>query len=312
MEDQHNPEVARWVEDQNRLTFSYLEAIPFRAQVRDRLEQIWNYPRYSAPFRKGGRYYYYKNDGLQNQSILYTQADLNSEPVVFLDPNRLSADGTTSISTLTFSHDDKYALYGTSGGGSDWNDFYVMDAAAIKQLPDHLQYIKFSGAAWHQDGFYYSRYEAPKEGNALVKRNEFHKVYYHKVGTPQAADRLVHENKARPLRNFSAQTTEDERFLIISETEGSSSSNAFSVQDLRKPGSRLEPVISKFESQYSVVDNLGDKLVVRTSHQAPNYRLVLLDPANPDPKNWKELIPEGKDLLQSVTLVGNRLFALYL
>ncbi|CAN5904716.1 prolyl oligopeptidase family serine peptidase [soil metagenome] len=304
-------EVADWVAAQNKVTFAYLDQIPFRGKIKDRLTQIWNYPKYSAPTKKGNKYYFYKNDGLQNQSVLYEQTSLAAEPVVFLDPNKLSADGTTALTSLSFSKDHKYAAYGTASGGSDWNEFQVMEVATRKKLSDKLEWIKFSGAAWHKEGFYYSRYDAPKGGGKLAAKNEFHKVYFHKIGTPQSADKLIYEDKAHPLRYFSAQTTDDERFLLLYVSEGASENNALYVKDLRNEKAGFVPVVSTFTNEYSVVDNVGDKLLVRTTKGAPRSRLVLIDPKKPQEANWKTVVPQSENVLTDVSYIGGRIIAHY-
>lgn len=234
--------VKEWVKAQNELTFGYLEKIPFRQKIKQRLTKIWNYAKYDAPFKEGNKYYFFKNNGLQNQKVLYVQDTPKGTPEVFLDPNKLSEDGTTALSTLSFSANGDYMVYGTSGGGSDWNEFHVMETATRKKLDDSLQWIKFSGAAWYKDGFFYSRYEAPTAGSKMANKNENHKVYYHKVGTPQTEDQLVHEDKANPMRLFGAHTTEDERFLVISVSQGSSSTNALFYKDLTDENAKLKPL----------------------------------------------------------------------
>lgn len=311
LEDPDSPETEAWVKAQNEVTFAYLSGIPYRDKIRARMEKLWNYPRYSAPSKEGGNYYLYKNNGLQNQAVLYVQNTLESEPEVFLDPNKLSYDGTTSLSTVRFSKDGRYMAYGTSAGGSDWNEYFVMETATKKLLSDKLDWVKVSGLAWAKDGFYYSRYDAPKSGNKLASKNEFHRVYYHKVGTSQSQDQLVFETKEHPLRFNMASTTEDERFLIITSSQGGNN-NIFSVKDLSKLNSAFVPVVTKFTNQFGVIDNEGDKLLVRTNHGAPNYKVVLIDPKNPKPENWKTIIPESKNLLQGISTVGNRLIASYL
>ncbi|MFC5270761.1 prolyl oligopeptidase family serine peptidase [Adhaeribacter terreus] len=310
LEDQYSQETAAWVEEQNKVTFGYLEQIPFRNKIKDRLTQLWNYEKMGAPFKKGNHYYFYKNDGLQNQAVLYRQTSLNGQPEVFIDPNKLSADGTTSLSGFKFSKNNKYMAYGTSGGGSDWNTWYVMDVATKKPLEDKLEWIKFSGAAWQGDGFYYSRYDAPKD-KALSNKNEFHKIYFHKIGTPQSADKLVYEDKTKPLLNFSAQTTEDERFLLIYGSEGTSG-GTLAYKDLKDPKGKINWLVTTYESEYNVIENLGDKLLIHTNKNAPNYKIVLMDPKKPQEANWKTIVPESGNVLTGVTMVGGRIMATYL
>ena len=310
LEDDKSDETKAWVEEQNKITFDYLNKIPFREKIKNRLTEIFNYPKYGAPFRAGNKYYFFKNDGLQNQSVLYVKETLESKEEVFLDPNKFSEDGTKSLTTISFSDDGKYLVYGVSSGGSDWNEFFVMNAETKKLLSDHLKWIKFSGAAWKGNGFYYSRYPEP-QGSELSTKNEFSKVYYHKIGTKQEEDILIYEDPSKPKRGFSAQTTDDERFLIIYQTEGTSK-NAFMVKDLSDDKSKFVNIVDDFKNNYSVIDNIEDKLLVRTDYDAPNYKLVLIDPKNPSKENWTDVIPESKNVLQSVRLIGGKIIATYL
>ncbi|MBB6609767.1 S9 family peptidase [Pontibacter sp. Tf4] len=308
----HTDEVDQWIKAQNEVTQEYLGDIDFRDNIKARLTEIWNYPKYGAPFKEGGKYYFYKNDGLQNQSVLYVQETLESEPKVFFDPNKLSSDGTVALTAFSFSKDGKHVAVGTSSGGSDWNTYQVMDVATGKMLDDKLEWVKFSGPSWYKDGFFYSRYDAPTEGNKLANKNEFHKVYYHKIGTPQSQDKLVYEDKAHALRNFYGQTTDDERFLILNASEGASGANALYYKDLTDPKSTIKPIVDNFESEYNVVDNFGDKLLVMTNKNAPRYRLVLIDPKKPQESNWKTIVPESANVMQSVSTVGGRIIASYM
>ncbi|MER2998651.1 prolyl oligopeptidase family serine peptidase [Pontibacter populi] len=308
----HTDEVDQWIKAQNEVTQEYLGDIDFRDNIKARLTEIWNYPKYGAPFKEGGKYYFYKNDGLQNQSVLYVQETLDSEPKVFFDPNKLSSDGTVALTAFSFSKDGKHVAVGTSSGGSDWNTYQVMDVATGKMLNDKLEWVKFSGPSWYKDGFFYSRYDAPTEGNKLANKNEFHKVYYHKIGTPQSQDKLVYEDKAHALRNFYGQTTDDERFLILNASEGASGANALYYKDLADPKSTIKPIVDNFESEYNVVDNFGDKLLVMTNKNAPRYRLVMIDPKKPQEANWKTIVPESDNVMQNVSTVGGRIIASYM
>ncbi|ALJ01332.1 prolyl endopeptidase [Rufibacter tibetensis] len=303
--------VAAWVKQQNDVTFDYLAKIPFREQIKQRLTQLWNYPKYGAPFQEGGYYYFYKNDGLQNQSVLYRQKGLNGTPELFLDPNKLSEDGTTSLGSLDFSKDAKYAVYTTSTGGSDWRDAYVLDVATGKKLSDELHWIKFSGTSWHKDGFFYSRYAEPTQGSKLANKNEYHKVYYHKIGTPQSQDKLIWEAKEHPLRLLFAATTEDEKYLILTASEGTSN-NSLYVKDLTKANSPIVPLVESFDKEYGVVENIGDKLIVLTNHSAPKYKLIEIDLKKPQQANWKTLVPETENVLNYASLVNNRLLLNYM
>jgi len=310
LEDDNSPETAEWVKEENKVTNEYLSKIPFRDKLKQRFEELYNYPKYSAPFRAGSKYYFFKNDGLQNQSVMYVKDNLDSEPKLFFDPNKLSEDGTVSLSALSFSKDGKLFAYGTASGGSDWNEFFVMDAESGKLLSDHLKWIKFSGMAWKDDGFFYSRYPEPS-GSELSSKNQYSKVYYHKIGDDQSKDVVIFEDASKPDRGFSAGTTDDERFLIISFSEGTSN-NGFLVKDLSTPGARFISIVDDLNNNYGVVDNLGDKLLVLTDYKAPNYRLILIDPKNPARANWKNVIPESKNVLQNVKIIGGKLFATYM
>lgn len=301
-----------WVESQNKATFGWLEKVPFRDKIKQRLEKVWNYPKYGAPFREGNHYFFYKNDGLQNQAVLYIQDGLQGEPRVFLDPNKFSEDGTASLSTFSVSKDGKYAAYGVSKGGSDWNEFFVMDVDKGTKLEDHVEWIKFSGAAWQGDGFYYSRFDEPKSGKALSSGNENQKVYYHKLGTPQSADQLVYSDPAHPLLGVYAVTSEDERYLMLYISEGATNDNALKVRDLSKPGSKFVDIVTTFDHSYNVVDNNGEELLVTTNDGASKLKLVSISMANPAKANWRDVIPERNEVLNGVTVVGGKIFCSYL
>ena len=310
LEDDHSEETKAWVTEQNKVTFSYLESIPFRDKIKERFTQIFNYPKYGAPIKAGDRYYFFKNDGLQNQSVMYVKNDINAEAKVFFDPNKLSEDGTKALSTFSFSDDGKYLAYGVSTGGSDWNEFFVMNTETREQLSDHLKWIKFSGIAWKGNGFYYNRFPEPT-GSELSTKNEYSKVYYHKIGDKQENDILIYEDNDRPNRGFSAQTTDDERFLIVYMREGTSN-NGFMVKDLSDPNAKFITITDDLKNNYAVLDNVDDKLLVRTDYNAPNYRLIVVDPKNPARENWKDILPEKKDVLQGVRIIGGKLIATYM
>jgi prolyl oligopeptidase len=313
--DANVPEVAAWVEAQNKVTFSYLEKIPFRQKIKDRLTELYNYPRYSAPARRGEYFFYTKNDGLQNQSVWYRQKGLDGTPEVLLDPNKLSADGTTRLGAVGISKDGKYFGYGVSKGGSDWNDIYVLDPATKQLQTDHVQWAKFTGVAWQGDGFYYSRYPTPAAGHELTTANEFHQVFYHKVGTPQSADVMVYEDKTNPVRFHIMDTSDDERFAFVNVSERGSGKkgNALFYRDSAKPGSGFAPIVAEVgEDSYGVIGTVGEKFLVSTDHKAPNGRVFLFDPKNPDEKNWKDIIPERPEPLDTVSVVGGKIFTAYL
>jgi prolyl oligopeptidase len=310
LEDDKSTETAEWVKAQNEVTFAYLKNIPYRDKVRSRLEKLWNYEKYTAPFKSGGKYFFYKNNGLQNQYVLYMQQDLKSEPKIILDPNTWTKDGTVALSTVSVSKDGKYLAYSTARSGSDWNTIHVMDLTAEKLLNDSIEWVKFSGISWKGNGFYYSRYDKPS-GSDLSSQNQFHKIYFHEIGKTQNDDKLIFEDKRAPLRNFYAQTTEDERFLIINGSEGTSGNN-LTVKDLSKPGSSFIKLVEDFSHDHNVINNLGDKILVSTNLNAPNQRLVLVDLSKPTSDHWQELISESENRIQKADLVGGKLFVQYL
>ena len=312
LENDNSEETKAWVALQNKVTREYLSAVPFHNDVKMRLQEMWNYAKYSSPFKEGSYYYFYKNDGLQNQSVLYRQPGMQGSPEVFIDPNTLSDDGTAAISPPSFSKNKKYAVYLESHAGSDWQRACVMNVADKKLLSDELNYIKFSGTSWQgDDGFYYSRYREDDKNNP-TGRNEHHKVYYHKLGDPQSKDLLVYEDPEHPFRTINAGLSEDERFLILVKSEGTSGTEIW-VQDMKKNLPHdFKPIIRGFENEADFIDNNGDKLIVRTNTDAPNYKVVLIDPENPSKECWKVIIPERKELLESVGTAGRRLFLTYL
>jgi prolyl oligopeptidase len=311
LENDTSKATAEWVKAENAVTFDYLSKIPFREKIRNRLTKIWNYPKYGVPFKEGPYYFFFKNDGLQNQAVFYFRKGLDGPANVLLDPNKLSADGTVALSSTRVSHDGKYLAYSIAKSGSDWNEIYVMEIETGKILPDHLMWVKFSGISWKGDGFYYSRYPEPAPSSELVTKNENQKVYFHKIGDDQKNDMLVFENKKFPLHNYHASVTEDERFLVLSETE-STSGNALYYKDLKKANVPFKLLAAGFEYEYGVVDNIEDKLLVETNYKAPKKTLVLMDPENPSPDHWKTIIPEREDVLQSADVAGERIISLYM
>ncbi|HEV8203683.1 MAG TPA: hypothetical protein VGP98_05580, partial [Pyrinomonadaceae bacterium] len=313
LEDENSAETKAWVDAQNKVTFAYLDSIPYREKLKARLTQLYNYPRVSAPFRRGGdTYFFTKNNGLQNQNVYYIQKGIDGTSEEFLDPNKFSADGTSTLSAFSLSKDGKYLAYGISQGGSDWVTLKVMEVATRKNLPDEIKWLKFSGANWQGDGFYYSRYPEPEKGKELSKKLEFRTVYFHKVGTPQSADVLVNEDKEHPERFQSVGTTEDERFAILTLGDQSKGKkgNAVFYKDLSKGEDKFSPIVSDIgDDSFGVIDNVGDKFLIRTDHNAPNGRVILVDPKNPDEKNWKDVLPERSEPLQGVGTAGGKLFA---
>lgn len=312
LEDDNSEETKAWVKSQNAVTQNYLSNIPYRDKVHKRLEELWNYTRYSAPFKEGDYYYFTKNDGLQNQSVWYRQTSLGAEPEVFLDPNKLSDDGTVSLGSLSFSKKGKLFVYAIQRAGSDWQEAFIMDTKTKKKLSDNLNYLKFTGFSWKGDeGFYYSRYPEPKEGDKMKGKNLNQTVYYHKIGTPQSEDVMIYQDKEHPQRFANSFLTEDERFLCLYTSEGTSGREIW-VKDLASGQTDFSLLIKGFATQPNVIDNVGDKLLVRTNDGASNYKVVLIDPKNPSKDAWKEVIPEQKDVLQGVGTGGGYLFPSYL
>src|SRR5215217_2118825 len=312
LEDETSAEVKAWIEDQNRVTFAYLDKIPYREKLKTRLTELYNYPRISAPFRRGETYFFTKNDGLQNQSVFYVQKGMDGKADVFLDPNKFSPDGTSVLSAFSLSKDGKYVAYGTSQGGSDWVALSVMEGDSRNKLADEVLWMKASGVSWQGNGFYYSRYPAPEKGRELSSKNEFQAVYFHKVGTPQSEDVLIYEDKEHPQRFHDVDTTEDERFamLTVSERGKGKKGNAVFYKDLSKNEEKFSPIVAEIgDDSFGVIDNIGDKFLIRTNKNAPNGRVILVDPKNPDEKNWHDVLPERPEPLQGVGTAGGKLFA---
>jgi prolyl oligopeptidase len=303
-----------WVKEENALTQGYLAKIPFREKIHKRLTELWNYPKYGAPEKEGDWFTFYKNDGLQNQSVLYVQKGLQGNPEVLLDPNKLSADGTVALQATAFSKKQKYFAYAASASGSDWQEVFVMDFKNRKLLSDKLEYVKFTGISWKgEEGFYYSGYDRPKdEATKFSAKTEYQKVYFHKIGTPQSADVLIYEDREHPLRYVSGGLTEDERFLVLSISEGTDGSE-IKVKDLTdKTATGFTTIVPGFKTNAGIVDNIGGKILLQTNSNAPNNKVVLLDPKNPAEANWKTVIPEQKETLEGVSTGGGKLFASYL
>ena len=315
LEDDNSADTAAWVQAQNAVTFGYLEKIPYRAAFKARLEALYNYPKYGAPSRRGTRFFFSKNDGLQNQNVMYVQEGLNGTPSVLLDPNAWAADGTVRLGAFALSRDGRHAVVGRSRSGSDWLEYGVMDVVTKAMLPDTLEWVKVSGVAWQGDGFYYSRYPAPQKGHELSSANEDHQVWFHKVGTAQSADTLVFRDAANPQRFHTVGTTEDERFAIldVSDRGKGFKGNALSVRDRSKGATTFTSLTGPIGNDtYDVLDNVGDKLLVRTNKGAPNERIVLIDPAQPAEANWKTVIAERKEPIEGATTAGGKLFVTWL
>jgi prolyl oligopeptidase len=314
LEDDNSSETAKWVEGENKVTFAYLDKIPYRAQVKARLEQLFNFPKYTPPFRKGDYLFFTKNDGLQNQSVVYAQKGLEAAPEVLLDPNKFSADGTSRLGVFNVSEDGRYAAYGISVGGSDWQEGHVIEIATRKVLTDDLKWIKFTGFGWAGNGIFYSRFDAPEPGHELSSKNEFQKVYYHVLGTEQSADELIYEDKQNPQRFQSVATTNDQRFAIltVSDRGKGKRGNALYFRDLSRKEKTFTPIVTEItDDSFEVVDNLGEKFLIATDQNAPKGKLLLYDPAN-SKAPWKEILPEKPESLESVESLGGKLFATYL
>lgn len=311
LEDDNSTETAEWVKTQNQLTFGYLEKLPYREQIKTRLTELWDYPKYGTPFKEAGKYFFFKNNGLQNQSVLYITSDLAAQPKVLLDPNTLSTDGTIALTSTEISNDGKYLVYMVAISGSDWNEIFVKNIETGEMLPDHIEWVKFSGISWYDGGFFYSAYDKPEKGSELSKANEFQKVYFHKLGTEQAADQLIVSNPNNAKEMFGAGLTEDKRIMIISRSIGTHG-NALDVKDLSKKNSKFTTLMDKYDFEFNPVDNNSDDLLVRTNYKAPKYKLIKININQPDEKNWVDVIPEKKDVMESVSILAGKLVVNYM
>ncbi|MDC8011601.1 prolyl oligopeptidase family serine peptidase [Tahibacter soli] len=308
LEDIDSADTKAWIEAQNKVTFDYLGQIPGRERIAARLTEIWNFARWGAPFREGKQWFWFKNNGLQNQSVLYVADRPDSDGRVLLDPNTLSADGTVALKSVEFSADGRWMAYGLSSGGSDWEEWHVLDVASGKPTDDVVKWVKFAGVAWSRDGkgFWYGRYAEPAGENALKAKNEFQKLYWHKLGTPQSADVLVHEQRDQPDWMFSPQVTEDGRYLVVSVARSTEDKNLVLYRDLRNPKSKLRELVGEWRNDYGFLGNVGTKFYFRSDDGASNYRVIAIDVARPDRKHWKTIVPESEHLLQSAKLVGGQ------
>lgn len=309
LEDDRAEDTKGWVVAQNTVTNDYLSQIPFRDAIKNRLKELWNYEKYSAPFKEGEYTYFYKNDGLQNQSVLYRQKG-NETPELFLDPNKFSTDGTSSLQGIDFTKDGSLAAYQVSEGGSDWRKVIVIDTKTGKKVDDTLHDVKFSGTSWlHNDGFYYSSYDKPK-GSELSEKTQIHKLYYHKLGTPQSQDKLIFGGETTQRRYISGGVTEDENFLVIT-AANATYGNELYIQDLTKKDAPIVPVVTGFDYEQNVAFSDKGKLYIETNYEAPNRKLVVVDATKPGRENWKTLIPETQFPL-SVSTCGRKFFAQYI
>ena len=313
MENDTTSEVNEWVKAENKVTQDYLAQIPYRKAIHDRLTDIWNYTRYSVPIHKGNHFFFSKNNGLQNQSVMFKQDKANGEGEVFFDPNKLSTDGTVSLGGTYFNKDGTKMGYTISRSGSDWEEIYVLDVNTGKRTSDSIRWAKFTDVAWQGDGFYYSRFDEPAKGtNGLVAENINQKIYFHKLGDPQNKDILIYSDPSRPKVGVGASTTEDEQYLLIYATEGASSGNEIfyrKASDFKGPFVKLN---EGFKDNVSVIDNLADNLIVLTDKGAPKYKLVLVDLKHPEESRWQAIIPEKSEVLQGVSRAGGKFFAHYM
>jgi prolyl oligopeptidase len=314
LEDDNAPATQAWVAAQNRVTFAYLARIPYRDRIRARLTELWNFERYGVPWHEGGRYFYFKNDGLQNQSVLYTLTALDAGPRVLLDPNTLSPDGTVALSGVAVSPDGKLLAYGTSAAGSDWQEWHVRDIATGEDLSDHIRWVKFSGASWTKDGrgFYYSRFDEPAKDAALTQVNYFQKLYYHRVGTPQSEDRLVYERPDRKEWGFGGYVTDDGHYLIINVSQGTDPRNRVFYRDLTRRDAPVVELLNDFDAAYNFIDNDGPVFWFHTDLDAPRGRIIAIDTRHPERANWREIIPEAKETLRGANVVNQQFLLHYL
>jgi prolyl oligopeptidase len=311
LENDTAQDTKEWVKEQNQVTNDYLNKCTFKDILKSRIVQLNNYPKYSSPMKAGNFYFYYKNDGLQNQSVLYYQRGLEERPEVFLDPNTYSDKGTVSINIAGISHDDKYIAFTIQKAGSDWQEIFVMDIVTKQTLKDKIEWVKFSGASWYKDGFYYSRYDKPLKGMEFSSQNKNHKIYFHKLGTPQSKDQLIYTDASNPLRYFGATVSEDERYLFVNISQGTYGTELM-YRDLRVPNSPLKLLFKGFEHEYEIIDNVEDKLLVLTNNGAPNRKIVLVDPKIPIKTNWKVIVKEKNELIEGASTGGGKLFVNYL
>ncbi|GAB4381776.1 MAG: prolyl oligopeptidase family serine peptidase [Elainellaceae cyanobacterium] len=314
LEDPNSDATKAWIEAQNQVTFAYLDQISVRESLQQRITELWNYEKYGMPFRKGDRYFYFKNDGLQNQSVLYTLPSLDAEPRMLLDPNTLSEDGTIALSGLSISEDATWMAYALSASGSDWKEWKVRDIESGEDLPDHVKWSKFSGASWTLDhqGFFYTRYDEPNSTTQFEEINLSPKIYYHHLGTPQSDDVLIYERPDHKNWLLNGFVTEDGRYLIIGVRQGSASENLIFYKDLTQPESAIVELISEFEASYDFIDNDGETFWIQTDLNAPRGRVVAIDLNAPDQSSWREVIPQAAETLEGVGLLNNQFVASYL
>jgi prolyl oligopeptidase len=306
LEDTDSAETKAWVEAEDKLTFSYLEQIPYRQAIHNRLTKLWNYERFSVPEQEGGRYFFQHNNGLQNQNVLLVAESLNAEPRVLLDPNTFSSDGTVALAGAAISDDGKFMAYAVASSGSDWTEWHVRDVDTGKDLPDDIKWVKFSGASWTKDnkGLYYSRYDEPK-GAMMRDTNYFQKLYYHRLGAAQSEDKLIYERPDSKEMIFAGDVTDDGHYLIITVSEGSSPKNRFYYKDLTQPDAQVVRLLDDFDAQYGFIGNDGPLFWFHTDLDAPRGRVIAIDTRHPERPNWKTIVPQGPDKLEFANIVDN-------
>lgn len=304
-------EVEQWVNEENAVTADYLSKIPFKDKIVSRYQELFNYVKLSSPEKIGNHFIFAKNDGLQNQAVIYIQDGEKGEPVVLLDPNKLSKDGTAAVTLMEHSKNKKYLAYTVSQEGSDWSEIHIIDLETKQNMPDVIKWVKFSNASWQGDGFYYSRFPEPKEKTEMSETNRYHSLYYHKLGEPQSSDKVIFNNEKDPKLNHYGNVTEDERYLIVYAAKGTDGFETW-VKDLRDPASKFNRLFEGFLNKSTVIDNNDDFFLVHTNIDAPNYKLIQIDPKYPQKTGWATIIPQSKDVMQSVTTAGGKLYATYL
>ncbi len=314
LEEVDAPETTAWVAAENAVTFGWLQAIPARERLIKRLTTLWNYPRFTPPFKEGSRYFFAKNDGLQPQAILYVQESLAAEPRVLLDPNQLSADGTVAVSGQNVSRDGKWLAWSSSESGSDWQTWHVRDVGTGQDLPDVIHWAKFTDAAWARDGggFYYGRFAEPKPGEAMEGTNYYQKLYFHKRGTAQAEDALVYERPDQKEWGFAPQVSEDGRYLVLSVSQGTDRRTRIYYRDLADPAGKVTPLLDDFDAAYAYLGNDGTIFYFQTDNDAPQGRIIAVDAARPARADWREIVPQSRDALSSVSMLNDEFVCVYM
>ena len=314
LEDLNSAQTSAWVKAQNSLTDSYLDAIPGRQALENHLTKLWNVERLGVPSFEGGSYFFSKNNGLQNQSVLYSSKSLDLEPTLLLDPNKLSKDGTVALNSYEVSPDGKYLAYSTSASGSDWVEWKVREISSRKDLSDHLKWSKFSGVSWAKNskGFYYGRFPTPKDGEEMMAQNIHKKIYFHEIGKPQSEDLLVYERPNQPKQGLYAWVTEDGKYLLIQVSQGTDTKNGLFYKDLSNSTSKVIELLSGFDASYDFITNLGSKFIIRTDLNAPKQKVISIDVNEPLSVRWETIIPESTETLRSVSHIGGLFIANYL